>query len=440
VLLFTLGVSGLASLLFGLAPALHTCTQDLAHSLREAGRGLAGGARQGLLRKGLVISEVALSLVLLVAASLMIRTFLTLQDVQLGFHPDHLLTMRVPLADQRYSDPDRRIAFFRDLLGRLKALPGVTAVGLNTSVHPMENWNVPVEVKGAAQEDQRPVELHQVNADYTRAFGIGLIEGRYLSDDDIAGKRRVAMVNESFVRDRLGGRLAVGRIFRLPEIRGDSRNSTEDAFEIVGVVKDTARQNLNGPVAREIYIPFTVLARADRVVVLASAGPSMLTRAMAAQVYAIDKNQPVTGLETLQAVLDDSIYAGPRFNLALFSLFAGLGLTLALVGVYGVIANSVTQQTREIGVRIAIGANGYQIVGMVVKRGLWLLLAGIVLGLLGGIFAARLIAGHISSVAAFDPISFGIVALILLATGLLACLLPAVRAARVDPMEALRTD
>src|SRR5499426_1549790 len=177
VLLFTVLVSAMTSVLFGLAPALHTSSGDLANPLREAGRGLQGGARQALLRKGLVVAEVALSLMLLVGAGLMMRTFMAVQDVELGFRTDRLLTMRVPLPEQRYPDPERRVAFFEELLRRVSAIPGVQAVGLNTGMHPFGNFNTPVEVVGA-QQDTRPVVIHQVNADYTKALGIALVEGR----------------------------------------------------------------------------------------------------------------------------------------------------------------------------------------------------------------------------------------------------------------------
>jgi len=177
VLIFTLAVSALTSVVFGLAPALHACTRELTNSLREAGRGLAGGVRQALLRKGLMVAEVALSLILLVGASLMIRTFLAMQDVDLGFRADRLLTMRVPLSEQRYPDAQRRTAFFQELLDRVRAIPGVKAVGLNTSVHPMGNWVTPAEVEGSSQPDTRSVVVHQINPDYTKALGIALVAG-----------------------------------------------------------------------------------------------------------------------------------------------------------------------------------------------------------------------------------------------------------------------
>ena len=438
VLFFTLVVSALTSILFGLAPALHICTRDLANSLRETGRGVAGSIRQALLRQGLVVAEVALSLMLLVGASLMIRTFLAMQDVQLGFRADRLLTMRVPLSEQRYPDPQRRTVFFQELLDRVSAIPGVKAVGLNTSVHPLWNWGLPVEVPGSTQEDTRPVVIHQISPDYTRALGIALVEGRLFAGSEVNNKQHLAIVNQTFTRTRLDGREPLGRTVRIPRLKQAPFAIEDDSFQIVGVVKDTLNRGLTDRVMPEIYVPFTLLGFADRVVALTQGDPTSVIRAVLGQVYALDRNQPVTDVRTIEAVLNDEIYAGPRFNLALFSVFAGLGLTLAVIGIYGVMSNSVAQQTHDIGVRMAIGATPGHIAGMIVKNGSRLLLGGIALGLAGGFLTARLLSRQIWNVSPFDPISFSVVSLVLLAAGLLACVWPARRAASIDPMVALR--
>ena len=199
-------------------------------------------------------------------------------------------------------------------------------------------------------------------------------------------------------------------------------------------------RGLTDQVMPEIYVPFTLLGFADRVVALTQGDPTSVIRAVLGQVYALDRNQPVTDVRTIEAVLNDEIYAGPRFNLTLFSVFAGLGLTLAVIGIYGVMSNSVAQQTHDIGVRMAIGATPGHIAGMIVKNGSRLLLGGIALGLAGGFLTARLLSRQIWNVSPFDPISFSVVSLVLLAAGLLACVWPARRGARIDPMEALRCE
>jgi len=438
VLLFTLAVCAFTSILFGLAPALYACVRDVSNALRATGRGVAGSLRQTVLRKGLVVSEVALSLMLLVGASLMIRTFLAMQEVNLGFRADRLLTLRIPLAEQRYPDTQRRNAFFQELLERVKAIPGVKAVGLNTSVHPLGNWNAPVEVAGDAREDARPVVIHQINSDYTRALGIPLVGGRLFEESDVSNRRHLAIVNQAFVRARLDGRDPLGQTIRIPRVKQPPTSMDDDSFQIVGVVKDTLNRGLTDQIRPEVYLPYTLFGFADRLVALTQADPAGLSRAVISQVFAIDRNQPVTDVRTVETVLDDGIYAGPRFNLALLSVFAVLGLTLAVIGIYGVMSNSVSQQTHDIGVRMAIGATPRHIARMVVKHGSRLLLAGIALGLAGGLLTSRLLSRQIWNVSPFDPVSFGAVSLILFLAGLLACVLPARRAAKADPMEALR--
>ncbi|MBO0800040.1 MAG: ABC transporter permease, partial [Blastocatellia bacterium] len=326
----------MTSIIFGLAPALHTSTSDLANPLREAGRGLqGGGSRQALLRKGLVVVEVALSLMLLVGAGLMMRTLMAVQDVELGFRTDHVLTMRIPLPDKRYPDRERRVAFFQELLRRVSAVPGVEAVGLNTSVHPFGYFSAPVDVVGSAQTDTRRVVIHQINADYTKALGIALIAGRLFSESEVSGGRQLALVNQSFVRGRLDGREALGRVIRIPRLKEPPVGAKDDSFEIVGVVKDTLNRGLTEEVVPEVYLPFTVTGMADNLVALTRNEPAGITKSVVSQVYSIDKDQPVTDVSTIELILREGVYAGPRFNLALFGVFAVLGLTLAVIGVYG---------------------------------------------------------------------------------------------------------
>jgi predicted permease len=440
VLLFTLLVSALTSLVFGLAPALHTSAGDLANPLREAGRGLQGGSKQALLRKGLVVAEVALSLMLLVGAGLMMRTFFAVQDVDPGFRTDRLLTMRVSLPEQRYPDRERRVAFYQELIRRVSAVPGVQAVGLNTGMHPVGNFGAPVEVVGSPQQDAQPVVIHQINTDYTKALGIGLVEGTLFAESDISAKRQFALVNQRFVRNRLAGREALGKVIRIPRLRQPPFSAQDDSFQIVGVMKDTLNRGLTDQVMPEIYIPFTLAGLADRMVALTQADPAGVTKALIDQVHAIDKDQPVTEVRTIDRILQEGAYAGPKFNLALFAVFAALGLTLAVIGVFGVMASSVAQQTHEIGVRMALGASPGRISRMVIRRGAWLLSLGIVVGLVASFLSARLLSRQIWNVSPFDPITFGAVSLILLIAGLQACIWPARRAARVDPIRALREE
>jgi putative ABC transport system permease protein len=282
--------------------------------------------------------------------------------------------------------------------------------------------------------------IHQINPDYTKALGIALLEGRLFAESEVYGKQQLAVVNQSFARSRLDGRDAPGRVIRVPRLKQPPFGVTDDSFQVVGVVKDRLNRGLTNEVTPEVYLPFTLTGRADRLVALAQADPASITKAVMSQVYSIDKDQPVTDVRTIDRVLQEGVYAGPRFNLALFAVFAALGLALAVIGVYGVMSSAVAQQTHEIGVRMALGATPGKVSGMVVKRGLWLLLAGIAVGLLGSFLTARLLAGQIWNVSPFDPVTFSAVSLILLVAGLQACVWPARRAARIDPIAALRQE
>jgi predicted permease len=438
VLAFTVIVSVLTAAAFGLAPAWHASRTDLAGALKESGRALGGGAAQVVARNGLVVAEVALSVMLLVGAVLMIRTVLAIQAVELGIRTDRLLTMRIPLPAQRYPDRARRTAFFRELLDRVATVPGVTAAALNTGLHPLGNWNVPVEVVGEAAPDARPVLLHQVSADYTRALGIPLVAGRLFDAAEVERARPLAVVNGAFVRRYFGGGEALGRVVRVPRLKTDPFDLDDPSFEVVGVVADTLNRSLTDEVHPELYVPHTLSGMAERLTVLAGGDPAALTGAIRGHVQALDREQPVTDVRTMEALLQSSVFAGPRFSLALFAVFALLGLCLAVVGVYGVISHAVSRRTPEIGVRMALGASSRRIAGMVVAGGLRLVGLGVVLGLLGSAAAARALRQLIWNVSPFDPLSFAVVAAVLLLVGVQASLRPAWRASRVDPVSALR--
>ena len=439
VLGFAIVVSALTSIVCGLAPALQSSSTNLVGALREAGRGLAGSSKQAILRKTLVVVEVALALMLLAGSSLLVRTYLAMQNVELSVRPDRLLTLRVPLPATTYPDAPRRIAFFNDLLARAATVPGVEAVGLNTGFHPLGNWRLPVEVSGMPATTE-PVVIHQINPAYTTALGIRLGSGRVFTDSDVAGAQRVALVNERFVRTRLENRPPLGQVVRIPGLKQPPLLVPEVAFQIVGVVHDSLNQGLAEPALPEIFLPFTTTGMANILIVRSSLDPGSVSRAVIGQVHAIDANQPVTDVRALDVVLRDFQYATPRFNLTLLGVLAGVGLVLAIVGVYGVMSTSVAQQRHEIGVRMALGASAGTIARMVIARGSWLLGVGLVLGLAGAAAVARLLARQVWNVAPFDPIAFAIVSLVLLFAGLQACFWPARRAARIDPIIALREE
>ena len=318
-------------------------------------------------------------------------------------------------------------------------MPGVAAVGLNTGLHPLGNMWTAADVVGARQSTE-PVEVHQVNAAYTTAFGIRLAAGRLL--DGQRRERRAGPLRSSTSASsaRFDGRPPLGQIVRLPRLKERPFDMATDAFEVVGVVHDTPNEGLANPVMPEIYLPFSLAGISNVLVVRTTLDPSSLTRAVAAQVYAIDGSQPVADVKTLDTLLAEDEFSTPRFNVILLSVFAAIGLVLAVVGVYGVMSAAVAQQRQEIGVRMALGASSGTIARMVIVGGSHLLVVGLAIGLGGTIVVARLLARQVWNVSAFDPIAFAIVSFVLLAAGLQACLWPALRAARTDPVIALRQE
>jgi putative ABC transport system permease protein len=438
VLLFTFGVSFVTALLFGLAPALHASRGQLVTALKESGRGIGAGFRRISASSGLVVVEVAMSLVLVVGATLMIRTVLAIENVNLGIRTDRLLLMRVPLSPQRYADAKRRVIFFEELLRRVEHLPGVEAAGINAGMHPFfGSIETPVVIAGMTHVDTRPVVIQEVSRDYTKVFGIALMEGRLFNDNEIAAGAHWAIANQSFVRRYFPDGEPLGRIVRVPRL-GSELKIADDGFQIVGVVKDAMNRGLTREIAPELYIPYTITGNAEFLAVLTNTDPNALAKTVTAQVYALDPDQPVTDVRTMNSLLNDWEYSGPRFSVVLLGIFAALGLTLAVVGVYGVVSNAVAQRTHEIGVRKALGADSGDVLGLVFRFGARFILPGVGIGVAASLGAARVLGNQLWGVSPHDPLALVLVVMLLLLVGFLACWVPARRAMRVDPVVALR--
>ena len=440
VLAFACAISVLTALIFGLVPALQAWTTNLASALKDRDTGAPSNPRQRWIRNALVVGEVALSLMLLMGATLMVRTLLAVEGADLGIRRDHLLTFRVPLNEQRYSDLTRRDQFLQQLLEHLQSAHGVEAVGLNTSMHPFGNSRRAVEVEGNSQTDSRRVTLHQINSDYTTVAGIPLLRGRLFTSEEIQTQQPYALVNQAFVRRYFSDRDPLGRVVRIPDFKSAPFNASQDSFQIVGVVRDTLDWGWQGggENSPELYIPFTLTGRASQVMVFTQGEPSSVVAEIRKQIASLDPNEPMTGVRTMEAALGENLMSQPRFNLALFATFAGLGLLLAVVGVYGLMSHLVSTRTHELGVRIALGAGFRHVAGTILGDGAKLLIAGACIGLLGSLATARLIREQVWRVSPFDPLSFSVVVFILVTAGLMACFWPALRAARLNPMIALR--
>ncbi len=437
VLGFTLLVSCATGLAFGLAPALQFTRPDVQGALKESARGSTGGARAGRLRNLLIVSEVALSLVLLVGAGLLFRSFLSLRAVELGFRPQSVLTFRLSPSGERFREDAQYTNFYRDVAERVAVLPGVESVGFINTLPLVKGPTAGIQFEGRSplRRDQRPsVNYRSVSPDYFRAAGIAVVKGRVPDARDTDAAPLVLAVNQALARrdfpneDPVGQRISYG-------IGPDGQPIWK---EIVGVVADVRSEEPGREAVPEIYAsylqdPFGGVSY----VVRSTIEPEGIVPGVREAVRAVDRAQPVAEVRTLEQLVGESV-AQPRFNSLVLALFACMALVLAAAGIYGVMSYAVTQRTHEIGIRIALGAQQGDVLRMVVGRGMLLALAGVGLGLLCAFALTRVMASLLYGVTATDPLTFAGVALLLTLVALLASYLPARRATKVDPMVALR--
>ena len=434
VLLFTFLVSVVTGLLFGAAPGLLLSRASLQGTLQQGGRGVRGRLSRRM-RGALVAAQVAMSLVLLVAAGLQIRSLERLLAVDPGFEPADVLTFKVNLPDRRYPDEASQVAFYDRAVADLAALPGVVSAAAVTSVPVSDDdliFSFTVEGRPPAPpEEERSANWYAVSPDYFKTLRIPLVRGRLFTTADAGTAPRVALINETMARRIFPGQDPLGQHL-IMSVDG------KVVREIVGVVGDVRHYGLDQPVTMQMYEPcaqrpwdaMTILLRA-------AARPDTLAPAARRAILAIDPGQPVSDVRTLQGIVDLST-AQRRFTLVLLALFALVALVLASVGLYGVVAYSVTQRTHEIGVRMALGAQRGEILALVLRQGMGMTLWGLLAGLLGAAGLARLMSGLLFGVSARDPITFAVTVLILTAVALGATWVPARRATRVEPTSALR--
>jgi len=438
VLAFTAGVALLTGTLFGLVPALQTSRSDLQSVIKEGSRGMAAERGGQTLRRSLVVAEVALALVLLAGSGLLLKSFTRLQSVDPGFRPERLLTFTVALPVAKYPNDTARIAFFDRLLPRLAALPGVEAAG-GTSVLPFGGgWSTgSFDVEGYTPGEGQPGpwgDIRTVTPGYLAALGAPLLRGRQLSVDDGPGRPPVVVVDEEMARrywpnaDPIGKRITFGP------------DSAPEWIEVVGVVGHTAHEGLDAEKRVQLYFSHRQGNPGQLAIALRTRGePTALTAAARAAVREIDPDQPIANVRTMAELVDTSL-GGRRLAAVLLTVFAGVALLMASVGIYGVMSYAVAQRTRELGVRVALGASRASVLRLVVRQGMTLVLAGVAIGVAGAAGLSRLIASQLYAVRGTDPATFGAVAVVLVTIALVAILVPAMRAMRLDPVVALRED
>ena len=443
VMLFTVGASLLAALLFGIAPALRAASTDLANALKDRGSD-ASGVRGNKVRTALVVAEVGLSLVLLIGAGLMMRSFMKLQQVEPGFRAQNVLTLSVPLPFFKYRDPDARANFFDRLQQRIDALPGVEAVGGATPL-PLgggdQYWVQPYAKEGAAEEDWNTnrADYRAVLPGYVRAMGIELVAGRFLTAaDNQVETPRVVLIDERLAERNWPDGDAIGKGMQIVRFDGETFELLREPVQVVGIVEHVRSESLTKDGRGAIYYPYRFFPWWPmKLTVRASADPLSLVGVIRGEVEKLDPDVPVADVRSMSDYVADAV-APTRFTLTLVAVFGGLALILASVGLYGVISYSLKQRTREIGVRIAFGAGARSIIGLIVGHGLVLTLSGVVLGLVGAFILTRLVASLLFGVTATDPLTFVVIPILLVGVTLLASYLPARRATRVDPVNALR--
>ncbi|HYG62327.1 MAG TPA: ABC transporter permease [Thermoanaerobaculia bacterium] len=442
VLLFTLGIAVVTGLVFGLAPALQAAKTDLNDTLKEGGRGAGGSVLRNRLRNGLVIVEVALSLLLLVGASLFIRSFLELQSVDSGFDTRPLLTMRMYLPSGIYAQEDEAAMTRRieDVVRRIEEIPAVEAAASSPTI-PLSGGgdDAPVEIEGRpAQPGKEPMVFYTgVTSRFFETLGISLVKGRGFTEPEGAELSRVAVVNESFAQRFWPKREAVGRRFRFP-----TQLDPEKAgwFTVIGVVPDLYNDEADDKPLPSAYLPGPYyIARNPGILVRTRLDPAQVTAQVREAIRASDPHLPVYDILTMEEVrqLGSWQYS---FLGKMFTSFGVIALFLASIGVYGVLSYSVSQRLREIGVRVALGAQRGDVVRLVLRQGMGLALGGIALGLFGALGVTRVVSGILYNVSATDPVSFGGISVLLATVAGIASYLPASRAMAVDPLDALRSE
>jgi predicted permease len=439
VLLFAAGVVLLAAFLFGLAPAVQLTRVDVQDKLKEGGKSATSSAAQNRLRGVLAVAEISLALVLLAGAGLMMKSLDRLLSVDPGFRGDRVLKMGIELRTEKYSQKPAMLSFWRQLLDRVRALPGVESAGLGTST-PLAGGHMRTDITVENMDQPAPgnyphPDTHMVSPGYISTLGVPLLLGRTFTDADAPDTPRVAVVNQMLAKRFFPNGDPIGKRFFFGH---PSANATPNWLTIVGVVADTKLYGPENPARLEVYTSgFQGVTNHMELLVKSGGDPAALTTAVREIVASIDKDQPIFAIASMNQLMSDWT-STRRITLVLLGMFSGLALILAAIGIYGVISYTVALRTQEIGIRIALGAQKRDVLGMVMKQGAQLAFTGVAIGVIAALGLTRLLSSLLFSVSASDPFVFICVPALLILVTLTACYIPAMRAMKVDPMVALR--
>ena len=437
VLGFTFLLSFLTGVVFGLIPAIKASKVEFNELLKDNTRGSTGGVHHAYLRRLTIISEVALSLLLLVGAGLMIKSFLLLQGTSPGFNPDNLLTARVFLNADDYPEAKQKAAFFHQALQQLETIPGVQSVGVTTTL-PLSgasmNFRFSVDGQvGTVSAEKSQAQYRAISPGYFRTMGIPLLQGREFSDRDEPNAAGVVVINETMARRVFPEGDALGKYLTITYGKPTKR-------EIVGIVGDVKHLRLNEDAKPEMYVPYSQNPWSSMTFVIRTAvPPTELVSTMRQRIWTVNKNQPVDKILTMDQILYESV-AQPRLSAFLLGVFAALAFLLSAAGIYGVMSYLVSQRTHEMGIRMALGARSVDIFKLVIRQGMTNVLLGIAAGLILSLIATRILGGLLYGISATDPVTLIQASLLLAGTALVACLIPARHATRSDPLTALRTE
>ncbi len=439
VLAFALVASVVTGIVFGLAPAWHSLRVDLNSALKEGGRGALVDSGQRRLSRLLVVTEMAMAMVLLIGAGLLLRSFAHLFDVKPGFTTENLLTMQIGLPNASYQEPQKRAAFFQQLETNLRGAPEVTSVGFVTRLPLMSTMNnitsfLAIEGREVPAGDRPEIDFRRASTSYFQTMGIPLLSGRLVTEQDVTNNSRFVLINEAMAKRFWPGEDPIGK--RISTIVSSGQQIPWQT--IVGVVGNVRHMGLDIEPRPEIYYHTNTQPPFGPVVVIrTTSDPKRLISIVRAKIRELDRDVPVSNVNTMEQLVAQSV-AQRRFGMFLLGIFALLALVLAAIGIYGVVSYSVTQRTQEIGVRMALGASASDVMKMVLRNGMTLALVGVGLGLVGAFGLTRLMSRLLFEVTPTDVTTFALVSAGLIVVALLACYLPARRAMKVDPLEALR--